>query len=102
MSTGFEVQIDALRSAAAAARDIAGQVKRSDAADGLQGGTAAIPGATAVPLMTQVASAWRNELAAWATATTDYGTRLETCATTYEHSDTASREAFPLAVLRWA
>src|SRR5690606_14892456 len=90
----YDVQIEALRDSARAARSAAGQVGKVEPGEALTGGASSMPGARSVGAMQRVSRGWTTELTSWATAARAYGTTLDTNAAQYELDDDAAGAAF--------
>lgn len=91
---GFEVQVQALRDDAAAAREALRVVRECRAPQDLRGTRPGMPGADAATLVDSVAAGWEEEVADWVAAAHRYARGLDAAADRYEADDEAARAAF--------
>jgi hypothetical protein len=88
---GYEVVIEAMRKAAAAAGDAAeaaGKVRLGDAVDDV---ATAMPGSKSGPAATALASTWTDQVKAWSTDAGDYAKNLSSAADRYARDEAAAQ-----------
>ncbi|MEV4643200.1 hypothetical protein AB0J80_38280 [Actinoplanes sp. NPDC049548] len=92
--SGFEVQIDQLRTAAEAAGSAADQARAVDPGAGLDAIAAALPGGVAASSAPTLASTFNQRARTWADDIDRWGRSVTAVAQTYADSDDAARRAF--------
>jgi hypothetical protein len=97
--SGFEVDVEALRKAAAAAvsaGEQAGQVKLGSAPQAVPD---ALPGSVSATRAEPLGRAWDERLGAWSTDVNRFGGNLSAAADRYEADDAAAERDF--SILGW-
>jgi putative heme degradation protein len=92
--SGYELEIDQLRQAAAAARSCADQLRQVDAAATIGAVPAALPGARSGSPIATLANSWRQQVTALGGGFLGHATSLTRSADLYAASDTAAAEVF--------
>ena len=91
---GYEVVIEAMRRASAAAADSAAQAGGIGLGAAVDDVDSAMPGSTSAGAAEKLAGTWRNQLTTWSTDTDGYATDLSTAADHYAASEDAARADF--------
>lgn len=88
---GYEVVIDAMRTASAAAGDAAAAVGKVDLGGAVDDVPAALPGSTSGPAATALASKWTEQVKTWSTDAGGYAKDLSTAADHYAANESAAK-----------
>jgi hypothetical protein len=91
-----QVQVDfaAMQDAANAAQTSAADAKGHDSAAALTWAAGALPGASSVDHLRELGRSWDDEIAAWVTATHDFGADLAAAGEDYRTVDESSGGLF--------
>lgn len=92
--SGYEVEIDQLRGAAAAARSCGDQLGQVDAAASINAVPAALPGSRSGSPITKLANSWQGEVTGLNRGFLGHATSLTQSADLYAANDTAAAEVF--------
>lgn len=90
----LQVQVAAMQDAANAAQTAAADARDHASADALTWAGGGIPGASSVDHLRQLGEGWDDEVAAWVTATRDFGTDLAAAGEDYRSVDEATGGLF--------
>ena len=87
---GYEVVIEAMRSASAAAGDAAGAAANVALGAAMDDVAAALPGGRSGPAASALATTWTNQLKRWSTDVDNYARDLSTAADRYARDEAAA------------
>lgn len=90
----LQVQHAAMQDAANAAQTAAADAKGHGSADALTWAGGGIPGAVSLDHLRELGSSWDDEVAAWVTATRDFGTDLAAAGEDYRAVDESAGGLF--------
>ena len=92
--SGYQAQIEALRSAAEAARSAGEQVSGVDLAGSLGQAGAGMPGARSVQSVETLGNAWNGDIESWTSQADGYAAALDAAAETYSANEDAAERDF--------
>lgn len=90
----LQVQVAAMQDAANAAQTAAADAKDHGSADALTWAGGGVPGASSVDHLRGLGDSWDDEIAAWVSATNDFGTDLAAAGEDYRAVDEATGGLF--------
>ena len=90
----LQVQVAAMQDAANAAQTAAADAKDHGSADALTWAAGGIPGASSVDHLRELGDSWDDEVAAWVSATNDFGAELAAAGEDYRAVDEATGGLF--------
>ncbi|WP_020669315.1 hypothetical protein [Amycolatopsis nigrescens] len=93
--SGYEAQIQALRTAAEAARSAGRQVSGVDLAGAITGAASAMPGSQTAKTCGTLGNSWRGDLSGWVAQADGYANDLSIAADGYAANEEAAAAAFP-------
>lgn len=91
---GYQAQIEALRSAAEAARSAGEQVFGVDLAGSLGQAGEGMPGARSVQSFETLGNAWKGDIEGWTSQAEGYAEALDAAADTYSANEDAAERDF--------
>jgi hypothetical protein len=91
---GYEVVIEEMRKASAAATDAATQASKVQLGAAIDDVGPAMPGSTSGPAAASLAKVWTDQLKTWSSDTADYGKGLSTAADYYAANEEAAASDF--------
>ena len=91
---GYELEIEQIRRAAAAARSGGDQLGKVDAAATTSGVPAALPGARSGPRITDLAETWQQQATRWSGGLLDHAAHLAASADLYAANEAAATDVF--------
>lgn len=91
---GYQTQIDALRSAAEAARSASEQVSGVNLAEAVAEAGTGMPGARCVQSFETLGNSWRGDLAGWVSQADGYADALVAAADKYTANEDAASDDF--------